>query len=132
MPHFKIKTVKGKTVRRMTGSSRIKKEKKTEQRRLRELPDWHSYIERYEVKEMPQGSVILIHQEAYRESGPLVYKLWQIIGLKKKLKHTSLADMNTKELTTVAKELGIPLRIITRLRKREIEAREKRSKRYLS
>jgi len=129
---FKTKTVHGKNIKRLVGSSTLKIKKKLEQRQLMKISNWKKYIEHYEVWEHPEGSVILIYQEKFREEGPLVVPLWKIKEFNGKIVHTTLADMNTAELTTIANVLGVPLRIIARLKRKELEMRERRAKRYFS
>ncbi len=125
---FRIKTVNGKKVKRMTGSSRLKPEKRKEQRQLRKNKDWRGLIERYKVRNTRYGSQIEIIQSAYKE--PLTIRFWADVDLRKKLSTFSIVEMGKDDLVILSKELKIPLRIIASLQAKEKE-RERRAANFI-
>ncbi|MEM0360020.1 MAG: hypothetical protein QXK06_01610 [Candidatus Diapherotrites archaeon] len=119
---FKCKSVKGVPVKRMTGSSRIKLEKKAEQRNLRQCKDWRGMIERYSTEGTMHGTAIIISQAKFEKEGPLVFRPWTDGKLKRRLSNPVLAFMQKSDLLLISKKYRIPLRIVERLQRREMEA----------
>jgi len=123
---FKTKVVKGKKVRRLTGSSRLKLEKRAEQQRLMRSGDWKGLMEKYEALETMRGTAIIIKQSAFKEK-PIVIRPWADPGLREKIKHYRLAYMEKSELVTISRHYAIPLRLIERIQRRE---RQKEAKKH--
>ena len=116
---FKAKVVKGKKVKQLSGSSKLKLEKRAEQRRLMRSGDWKGLMERYETLNTLHGTAIIIKQRAFEKEEPIVIRPWTDLALKGKIKHFRLAYMEKNELVTVSKHYSIPLRLIERMQRRE-------------
>ncbi|GEM_PF-6025431 len=124
---FKTKVVKGKKVNRLTGSSRLKPEKRAEQQRLMRSGDWKGLMEKYEALETIRGTAIVIKQSAFKEEGPIVIRPWADSRLREKIKHYRLAYMEKSELVTLSRHYAIPLRLIERMQRKE---RQKEAKKH--
>ena len=116
---FKTKTVKGKKVKRMTGSSSLKLQKRAEQRELMHSKDWRGLLERYGARDVKHGTMFIIKQEASGKEGPIVFRPWDAPELRDKIRHRLLAYMEKDELVMISKGCSIPLRILARLQARD-------------